>query len=787
LAKSFYIKAAKAGKAEAYIKLGEFCVEERENSQALKMYLAGAMQGNDEAVEKLKAFAAQKNNTAQYYLGLIFEQRQQWQQAQEWYEGSILITGEDQYVIAMHRLGQLYQIDRRSSTDEIIIQKDITKTLEWYQKGIEQGCAHSLNALIELAKTELYAAELLAQMCVDGKGCITKNLKKAIKYYEQASELGSTEANYQLGICYEKASDIPDHSIQAFHSYSVAAKKDHQQALPALEKLVQTVQQVSLMIDLAELYYRAFSHIEKATQWYKKAIDRDEAAALSKLNQIAVEDAGFAYRFAKLYESENLQRATIYYAIARRQGHHEATTQLQILLEKDSAEAQYAVAYEYHHPRGELLEAAKLCMQAAEQNNPLAKRYLKNTPFSVEVCLTIASLYEEGKLVKKNMEQAFDFYIRASDLGNTDAAFHLGDLYRNDQLGVKKDLKKSLHYYKRASDLGSVEAAYQAGLCYEEDPNEADNFTKAFDYYLIAAKQKHEKALAALTRLTEESQNAKFAYQLAEFYYQNRNEIQLAAKWHKQAIDHGSAIAKSKLPQRINSNADFAYSVAQLYETDDRQQAMIYYAAAVRNGHQAANEYLQSQIAEGNADAQYALAVEYHKQGRVLEAITLCLKAIAQLHSLATHHLLTTTFKATICMQIASLCEQGTEVPKNMPFAEKFYLKASDQGNTKAHFQLGQFYQVEHVGVCQDLEKSFNHYLQAAKAGDQAALAPLERLAEEMDADKQVALGDLYCSPFTDIEKAKHWYQQAAEVDNGTAKQKLRDIEQQENRNSYRR
>ncbi|MFH1334696.1 MAG: tetratricopeptide repeat protein [Pseudomonadota bacterium] len=515
-AKFFYTKAAKNGHAEAYTKLGEFYGEDENVPQALKCYLYGAMRGSKTAGQYLIEYAGNENLTARYYLGMVFEERQNWEQAEQWYKESI---GKN-FVVAMHRLGKLYHDDRLAPDQHVVIQKNIATEIDWYQKGIENGCAYALNAFVELAKVETQAALLLGKMYVEGKGCITKNLGKAIDAYKQASKLDSVEAFYQVGICYEQANDIPHHLNQACFYYCEASKRKHPQSLTAMETLVARSENTALIASLAEFYYQHLNELERAAELYKKAADQGYSFASLTIQRLVNTDSEFAYLIARLYEKEDPQKSMRYYAIAMRHKHQEAATYLKELVEaatylkelgqEENVEAMYA-ASEYHHHRGELLDAAKLCMQAAEQGHVLAANYLKDTSFDAENCFVIASLYEEGEEVSQNMPQAFAFYIRAGQLGHTEAAFHLGQLYQVDYPGVQRDIEKAFQYYLQAA----------------------------------RASARQQEALVSLERLGNEV-SAELQRKFGELYEVLQNH-EKAKFWYQTAADVGDVLAQRRL------------------------------------------------------------------------------------------------------------------------------------------------------------------------------------------------------------------------------------------------
>lgn len=69
----------------------------------------------------------------------------------------------------------------------------------------------------------------------------------------------------------------------------------------------------------------------------------------------------------------------------------------------------------------------------------------------------VASDYEEGRGVTKNLLKAFEWYKTAANKKHNGAQFKLGEFYENGW-GVRKDRGKALFWYKKAEQNGSRQA-----------------------------------------------------------------------------------------------------------------------------------------------------------------------------------------------------------------------------------------------------------------------------------------------------------------------------------------
>ena len=73
----------------------------------------------------------------------------------------------------------------------------------------------------------------------------------------------------------------------------------------------------------------------------------------------------------------------------------------------------------------------------------------------------------------------------------------------------------------------------------------------------------------------------------------------------------------------------------------------------------------------------------------------------------------------------------------------------------EAALELGQRYQLNQPS--NDTNSAFDYYLKAAQMGQEEALIPLERLAEEGGGTEQLKLSQLYGLFFQDEDKAAYW------------------------------
>ena len=75
-------------------------------------------------------------------------------------------------------------------------------------------------------------------------------------------------------------------------------------------------------------------------------------------------------------------------------------------------------------------------------------------------------MYKDGIcLVLQNYDRSREYFERAEQLGNHEAAIHLAKLYSDGLISVGQDYAKALKYYERAVELGNNDILYSLDLC----------------------------------------------------------------------------------------------------------------------------------------------------------------------------------------------------------------------------------------------------------------------------------------------------------------------------------
>ena len=77
--------------------------------------------------------------------------------------------------------------------------------------------------------------------------------------------------------------------------------------------------------------------------------------------------------------------------------------------------------------------------------------------------MCFARMFEKGHIYERNYTRAFECYEWAEELGDSDASFRIGRMYRLG-LGRSVNLKKAEKYFEKAASNGDLKADYQLAV-----------------------------------------------------------------------------------------------------------------------------------------------------------------------------------------------------------------------------------------------------------------------------------------------------------------------------------
>lgn len=238
------------------------------------------------------------------------------------------------------------------------VEKNVEKAEQIYQLLADKNDADGFNQLAMLKEDQ-------------GKK------QEAILLYQRAIELGSSSANYNLGILYKY-------------------NNNYKKAKEMFEKAITDNNSGKAMMSLGDLYFDGFGvekNMELAEHWYKSAIQADNYLAITRL--------GILYGNLEKYDE-----AIIYYQEAIKKGDPAAMNSMGLL---------------YQHGFGvkrDINKAVKFYQDATEQDE-------------IGGLINLGLMYEEGLGVPQNYEKSIELYTRAYQLGYTDIQLRINFLNKH--------------------------------------------------------------------------------------------------------------------------------------------------------------------------------------------------------------------------------------------------------------------------------------------------------------------------------------------------------------------
>lgn len=452
-----------------------------EMNDSLKTVLTQAKAGDATAQNEVGAW---------YYRGKYVEQN--YAEALQWWAKS----AKQGNVQAIGNMGLCYQKGHG-------IEKDTVKAMQLYAKSIEDGNNVLLEQNIKLASNGDVFANVFMGYCYQ-KGIGTKKDQgKVLQHYTNAAKLNSIDAGRELALCYLNAQnpqeafgwfkrsadngDLPSTFYIGKLLYEgKGTKQDKQQGviyyLKAAEAGFPQAQ-----YEIANSYASGegiTKNVEQAVQWYKKAAYNGVAGAqwhlaLYYVNGEGVERnydealywfseavaKGYARAFKKLCEGEeagivntpfmSYLKGMKHYVVEK--SYDEA---MKCFKEVEKAKCmegktmQGVCLANKDYPKQNLKKGVKT-LQAAAKTDAVAM-YLLGT------------LYEAGRGVEKNMDQAVSYITQSAEKGYATAICHLGDMYYEGR-GVAQDYSKAVACYQLADKQSRLNQSGRKRLasCYE--------------------------------------------------------------------------------------------------------------------------------------------------------------------------------------------------------------------------------------------------------------------------------------------------------------------------------
>lgn len=463
--------------------------------------------------------------------------------------------------------------------------------------------------------------------------------------------------------------------------------------------------------------------------FYGMGTEMDEFKAMNcfrKAETMEIPEAyyflGLAYYEAKGVVSPNIQKAEEYFRKAAEAGYSDAIKAIAELYMQSGQENGYEKAIEYLKTIAEgehadiayegLMRIAVEQMNAQDyddpQNSELYQKALRFETSGKEAGMTesLSKAFLDRGINLYNIEKyesAIAPLLLAAQMGESEAATHLGDLYFYGH-GVDTDYEQSYYWFAKAAQSNNAYAQYSIAFMYIKGQFVEKDDTQVIKWMKLAAENGY----------TEAQKN------MGEYYYYGsfgcRRDMKEAIKWYEMG-------AKSNEPTCV-------FTLGLIYEEGDGVQKNILKAA----------DWYQKGAQAGIPSCLYNLGkliINKEISGEEEKGFNLIQQAAESGYSFAQNYM-------------GRAYRFGWYVNANPVRATNWFTKAAEQNMPDAMCNLGDMYSYED-GLTIDYEKAFYWYKKAAETKHSRALTEL---------------GDMYYAGKgvrQDYQKAMEYYQKACD------------------------
>lgn len=215
--------------------------------------------------------------------------------------------------------------------------------------------------------------------------------------------------------------------------------------------------------------------MEKAIEWYLRAIKKENVKSIINLGNIYYRGKGVKQDFAKAYQ---------FFQQAADRGEKQAQSNLGTMYAKGQFVTQ------------DMNKAIDFWLKAAEMGK-------------YDCYNTVGAKYYTGDRVKRNRKKAFYYFQLGQQQGDTEATTHAGICYYYGH-GVKKDYDQAFQLFTLIEDEQKTGVGcYALGECYRHGHGVDRNYETAAHWYNQALKRGYSDAEKELRKLKKKTNKTK--------------------------------------------------------------------------------------------------------------------------------------------------------------------------------------------------------------------------------------------------------------------------------------
>jgi TPR repeat protein len=655
---------------------------------------------------------------------------------------------------------------------------------------------------------------------------------KGLELMLKAKEKNFERADVYLLISEYDADIDPEIYVKKIQDYNSSAKSSNQLwhilGDAYYEKLNDVEKSIEAHNKGIELSNNPYCKYKKAVSILRGEIDGSDSEALQMLENAyewnVIQAADFLGQYYNSNEScRDVEKAAEWYKKAIAYGNSYSMLNLSLIYlyndeYKDVEKGLYYIdmAIENGNVRA-MCEKAYFLLETGEENKniPIAKELLEKAFDTGDgyAAYRLGYGYQNAEFSEENdYNTAFKYYCAGADRNSVMAMEYAGHYCKTGVTG-EPEPEKAAEYYCKAAELGSNYARVEFAICCENGFGVRQDFNKAFELLNIAANENYayahtklgyyclngivgepdyDKAFEHFSKAAE-SDDFEAVYSIGRMYKYSigrPENPERALEYFKKAADGGNADANIEMGisyEHEYGGLEFdgeqaskymAYAAEQNHPFAQYKLGIYYYYGMVEQNMEKGLEYLEKAYENGSEYAAAALGDHFMYNGNENTDRD---NAFQYYKYAAEHDYIT---------EGVGLCYQyGIGVEQNATEAFKYYSIAADRDYTAAKYRLGLCYKHE-IGTSENLAEAYGWLLAAAEEDHRTAeyevammlldgagvpentekgMEWLRKAAEKEQDDAQLELGNCYLigrGVDEDEIQAMFWYQKAAENGN---------------------
>lgn len=505
------------------------------------------------AVKDMEKACKQDFAPALYSLGVVYERGNRIKGKQQEGLSMILCSAEKEYIPALRYMMGIWP-EKIFPTIKRMAEKDgeaLYMLSQYYRDGlvVDKNTEEFVNLLMKSAEKQFAGAWYdLGILHEFGQYGVTRNVSKAVEFYEKGVALDDADCMINLGCILETSKEYPNDKKRAFELYSKAAEKENGSAYNNLG----TCYKRGIGTDVDK---------EASLEYYIKAAEMGILEAYWNLYMYYMDEICIPRDYNKAVgwlkkgdEAGNLQCTyQITKHIKNGDGIEHDASKYFFYLNK-AALGGYKEAYM------ELVNCYLSGIGTAANDNKAFEWCQKAAEVSVKGITALAHCYTYGTGTQRDYDKAFALYQKAAELGDAQAQYDLGICYRQGE-GVEKNPLKAIEWYLKAAEQGHGGALNNLGIMYQHGFGVEPDIEKAAMYYLESAKTGYADGQFCIGLLYLMGEGVELNYAEAIKWFQAAAEQGEPDSMYHLAICHRDGLGVEK---------NFAKMASYLYSAADR-------------------------------------------------------------------------------------------------------------------------------------------------------------------------------------------------------------------------